>query len=107
MSEPRPAISYCTSISDPSEEQSLRRARNLDAPRLRDIRKRLDAPAPQISQTDIDALATELMDDIVALASDYIGNVVVQKLFERCSSALRVRSVCRSGRHAMVADCAG
>lgn len=67
--------------------------RNLDAPRLRDIRKRLEAPAQQVSQAEIDDLGTELLDDIVQLASDYIGNVIVQKLFEKSSSGLRVGPV--------------
>jgi hypothetical protein len=40
----------------------------------------------------VDALASELLEDIIPLASDYIGNVVVQKLFERGSSQLRVGS---------------
>jgi hypothetical protein len=90
LAEARPPVSYYTSIPPPTEDQYWARTRNLDAPRLRDIRKRLEAPAQQVSQAEIDDLGTELLDDIVPLASDYIGNVIVQKLFEKSSSGMRV-----------------
>lgn len=90
--EPRPQIAYHSTIPPPVEDQYWARARNLDAPRLRDIRKRLEAPASQVPQAEVDALASELIEDIVPLASDYIGNVIVQKLFEKASSGSRVRS---------------
>jgi protein JSN1 len=54
-----------------------------DAPRLRDIRKRIDNNS--CTALEIEAIATEMLPEIAELASDYLGNTVVQKLFEHCS----------------------
>lgn len=54
-----------------------------DAPRLREIRKRVDSNA--MSQMEIESVALEMLPEIAELSSDYLGNTVVQKLFERCS----------------------
>lgn len=88
--EPRAPAIYAAAIPPPVEEHAHLRPRSLDTPRLRDIRKRLEAPPGQISQAEIDTLASELLDDCVMLSSDYIGNVIIQKLFERCTSTFRV-----------------
>lgn len=60
-----------------------RRYANADAPRLRDLRKQLDGSL--LTTEDIDQIALELVDECVALASDYIGNTLIQKIFERAS----------------------
>jgi len=54
-----------------------------DAPRLRDIRKRIDNNS--CSLNEIENIAIDMLPEIAELASDYLGNTVVQKLFERCS----------------------
>ena len=64
-------------ISEPSH------ARVHDAPRLREIRKRIDNNA--MTQVDIEDTAVAMLPEISELASDYLGNTVVQKLFEFCS----------------------
>lgn len=64
-------------IPEPSQ------ARMFDAPRLRDIRKRIDNGACSIQE--IEDTATEMLPEIAELSSDYLGNTVVQKLFEYCS----------------------
>lgn len=58
-----------------------------DAPKLRDIRKRIDNQT--LSQTDIENAAVEMLSEIAELSSDYLGNTVVQKLFEHCSDQIR------------------
>ncbi|CAH0049333.1 unnamed protein product [Clonostachys solani] len=58
-----------------------------DAPKLRDIRKRIDNQT--LSQSDIENAAVEMLPEIAELASDYLGNTVVQKLFEHCSDQIR------------------
>ncbi|OLN88161.1 Pumilio domain-containing protein C56F2.08c [Colletotrichum chlorophyti] len=58
-----------------------------DAPRLRDIRKRIDNQS--LSQSEIEATALDMLPEIAELSSDYLGNTVVQKLFEHCSDDLR------------------
>lgn len=58
-----------------------------DAPKLRDIRKRIDNQL--LSQSEIENIAMDMLPEIAELASDYLGNTVVQKLFEHCSDQLR------------------
>jgi protein JSN1 len=53
-----------------------------DAPRLREIRKRIDNGS--CSKEDIENIATAMIPEIAELSSDYLGNTVVQKLFEFC-----------------------
>jgi protein JSN1 len=53
-----------------------------DAPRLREIRKRIDNGS--CSKEDIENIATNMLPEIAELSSDYLGNTVVQKLFEFC-----------------------
>ncbi|KAK5108767.1 hypothetical protein LTR62_007827 [Meristemomyces frigidus] len=54
-----------------------------DAPRLREIRKRIDNNS--CSPMELEQIAIEMLPEIAELASDYLGNTVVQKLFEHCS----------------------
>ncbi|KAI4929238.1 uncharacterized protein J4E92_004901 [Alternaria infectoria] len=53
-----------------------------DAPRLREIRKRIDNGS--CSKEDIENIAMAMLPEIAELSSDYLGNTVVQKLFEFC-----------------------
>ncbi|GAA5965788.1 hypothetical protein JCM21900_004990 [Sporobolomyces salmonicolor] len=94
----RPPSTYYTSIplhvmNDP---RFARRYSNADAPRLREIRKRLDSE-PTVEQ--VDDVAHELLDEIVPLASDYIGNTIVQKLFEQASRPARMTMLERIAPH--------
>ncbi|KIV80466.1 hypothetical protein PV11_07964 [Exophiala sideris] len=57
--------------------------RMYDAPRLRDIRKRIDNGACGLQE--IEQTAIDMLPEIAELSSDYLGNTVVQKLFEFCS----------------------
>jgi len=58
-----------------------------DAPKLREIRKRIDNQS--LSQQEIENIAIDMLPEIAELSSDYLGNTVVQKLFEHCSSDLK------------------
>ncbi|KAK9449095.1 uncharacterized protein V1518DRAFT_427537 [Limtongia smithiae] len=58
-----------------------------DAPRLREVRKRIDNG--NLLANEIEAIALEMLDEIAELASDYLGNTVVQKLFECCSEPVK------------------
>lgn len=58
-----------------------------DAPKLREIRKRIDNNA--ISPPEIEEIAVGMLPEIAELASDYLGNTVVQKLFEYCSEPVK------------------
>lgn len=58
-----------------------------DAPKLRDIRKRIDNQS--LPQSEIENIAVNMLPEIAELSSDYLGNTVVQKLFEHCSDDIR------------------
>ncbi|KAL2752725.1 hypothetical protein ACRALDRAFT_2113080 [Sodiomyces alcalophilus JCM 7366] len=58
-----------------------------DAPKLRDIRKRIDNQS--LSKAEIEKVAVDMLPEIAELSSDYLGNTVVQKLFEHCSDDVR------------------
>ncbi|MBE3044084.1 hypothetical protein IMZ48_16235, partial [Candidatus Bathyarchaeota archaeon] len=58
-----------------------------DAPKLRDIRKKIDNQS--LTQSEVENMAVEMLPEISELASDYLGNTVVQKLFEHCSDEIR------------------
>lgn len=61
--------------------------RMYDAPRLRDIRKRIDNQT--LPRAEIESIAHDMLPEIAELSSDYLGNTVVQKLFEQCSDSTR------------------
>jgi protein JSN1 len=85
LSEFRPPTMYYTTIPLVSERPHNRR---WDASKLRELRKRLDSGTMTVEE--IDQVAADFLDgEIVDLASDWLGNTVVQKLFERCSQAPR------------------
>lgn len=58
-----------------------------DAPKLRDIRKRIDNQS--WSTAEIEGIAAEMLPEIAELSPDYLGNTVVQKLFEHCNEEMR------------------
>ncbi|GAB1517666.1 hypothetical protein RhiTH_000716 [Rhizoctonia solani] len=72
--------------------------RRWDASKLRELRKRLDSGTCSVEE--IDAVAADFLDgEIVDLASDWLGNTVVQKLFEKCSPAPRLAMLDRIAPH--------
>ncbi|KAG6919985.1 hypothetical protein DXG01_013334 [Tephrocybe rancida] len=81
----RPPTMYYTTIPLVSERPHNRR---WDASKLRELRKRLDSGTMTVDE--VDQVAADFLDgEIVDLASDWLGNTVVQKLFEKCSPAPR------------------
>lgn len=79
------------SIPEPSQ------TRMFDAPRLRDIRKRIDNGACSIQE--IEETANAMLPEIAELSSDYLGNTVVQKLFEYCSEPTKERMLAPIAPH--------
>ncbi|KAJ5101543.1 hypothetical protein NUU61_003765 [Penicillium alfredii] len=78
-------------ISEPSQ------TRMFDAPRLRDIRKRIDNGACSIQE--IEETAEAMLPEIAELSSDYLGNTVVQKLFEFCSEPTKEQMLSHIAPH--------
>ena len=79
------------SIPEPSQ------TRMFDAPRLRDIRKRIDNGACSIQE--IEETAGAMLPEIAELSSDYLGNTVVQKLFEFCSEPTKEQMLSHIAPH--------
>ena len=71
--------------------------RTYDAPRLRDIRKRIDNGSCGVHE--IEETAIDMLPEIAELASDYLGNTVVQKLFEYCSEEVKGRMLAEIAPH--------
>ncbi|TBU47957.1 hypothetical protein BD309DRAFT_389886 [Dichomitus squalens] len=95
LAEFRPPTMYYTTIPLVSERPHNRR---WDASKLRELRKRLDTST--ITTEDIDNVAADFLDgEIVDLASDWLGNTVVQKLFEKCSPGPRMAMLERIAPH--------
>ncbi|WWD16333.1 hypothetical protein CI109_100759 [Kwoniella shandongensis] len=91
--ELRPPTTYYTSIPVIGD----RPTRRFDSNRLKELRKKLDSG--QCGQEELDAITVELMEDCAELSSDYIGNTVIQKIFERTSPALRMSMLERIAPH--------
>ncbi|KAJ5653632.1 hypothetical protein N7490_000635 [Penicillium lividum] len=72
-------------------------ARMFDAPRLRDIRKRIEANTCSIQE--IEETAGAMLPEIAELASDYLGNTVVQKLFQFCSETTKEQMLSHISPH--------
>ncbi|KAF5009555.1 hypothetical protein FDECE_4237 [Fusarium decemcellulare] len=81
------AIQYNTYVDEIPPIREPAHTRVHDAPKLRDIRKRIDNQS--LSQAEIENIAVDMLPEIAELSSDYLGNTVVQKLFEHCSDQLR------------------
>ncbi|KAJ5320985.1 hypothetical protein N7476_003987 [Penicillium atrosanguineum] len=78
-------------VSEPSQ------SRMFDAPRLRDIRKRIDNGACSIQE--IEETAGAMLPEIAELSSDYLGNTVVQKMFEFCSESTKEQMLAHIAPH--------
>ncbi|KAF2085210.1 hypothetical protein K490DRAFT_75266 [Saccharata proteae CBS 121410] len=79
----------------PIQEPSHNRVH--DAPRLREIRKRIDNNS--CSQVEIEDIALGMLPEVAELSSDYLGNTVVQKLFEYCSESVKEAMLERIAPH--------
>ncbi|KAJ2529887.1 hypothetical protein IWW43_004646 [Coemansia sp. RSA 1935] len=71
----------------------------LPQPRLRELRKMLDSGANLPRDDEFDRAARELLPHTVELCTDYVGNVLIQRLAERAASALRLALVQRVAPH--------
>lgn len=91
----RPPAMYYTTIPQVTERGN---ARQWDPTKLREFRKRIDSGT--CSLEEVDQVAKSHMDgEIVELASDWLGNTVVQKLFEKCSVDARTAMLERLAPH--------
>ncbi|GMM35248.1 Jsn1 protein [Saccharomycopsis crataegensis] len=61
--------------------------REFDSPKLRETRKLIDSN--QLDQFEMESIALAMYDEMADLSSDYLGNTVVQKVFEVCSEEIK------------------
>lgn len=76
------AVKYNNYVDEVPTVEEPSHSRIHDAPRLREIRKRIDNGS--CSKEEIEQIAVNMLPEVAELASDYLGNTVVQKLFEFC-----------------------
>ncbi|KAI8977307.1 hypothetical protein BDF20DRAFT_874074 [Mycotypha africana] len=89
MKEDRVPLTYITATPVVPEWTADRK---LEPLRLREMRKKLESEEQQPNVLEeVEAIAAECMDEIVELCSDYIGNTVIQKLFELCSEETKLK----------------
>ncbi|SPO19929.1 related to JSN1 - RNA-binding protein (pumilio family) [Ustilago trichophora] len=80
----RPMVTYYARIPPVPE---LPPGKRFDNNRLKEVRKRLETPS--CLPSDADAIARDYLPCVVDLSSDFIGNTLVQKFFERCSEPMK------------------
>lgn len=81
------AVSYDLYHSEPPQPTEPSPVRMHDAPKLREYRKRMDHN--NCATEAVEQIALEMLPEIAELSSDYLGNTVVQKLFENCSEQMK------------------
>ncbi|KAE8309310.1 hypothetical protein BDV41DRAFT_438388 [Aspergillus transmontanensis] len=91
------AIAYQTFEDEIPPIPEPSQTRMFDAPRLRDIRKRIDNGACSVQE--IEETAISMLPEIAELSSDYLGNTVVQKLFEFCSEPIKEQMLVQIAPH--------
>ncbi|KAF2277010.1 uncharacterized protein EI97DRAFT_305924 [Westerdykella ornata] len=91
------AIQYNGYIDEvpPIEEPSHNRVH--DAPKLREIRKRIEGN--HCPPAEVEEIAMNMLPEIAELSSDYLGNTVVQRLFEQCSESTKIAMFEQIGPH--------
>ncbi|KAL6869498.1 hypothetical protein ACO1O0_000824 [Amphichorda felina] len=97
------ALAYTGHISEVPPIREASHARVYDAPKLRELRKRIENQA--LSVTDIEDAALDMLPEIAELSSDYLGNTVVQKLFEHCSDPVRESMLAKIAPHLAEIGC--
>ncbi|OKL61147.1 hypothetical protein UA08_03588 [Talaromyces atroroseus] len=91
------AISFQSFEDEISAVPEPSAARMHDAPKLRDIRKRIDNGLCSVQE--IEETANGMLPEIAELSSDYLGNTVVQKLFEFCSEQTKEQMLVQISPH--------
>lgn len=71
--------------------------KQFDAPKLRELRKAIDSNS--LSDIEIEELAIAMLDELPELSSDYLGNTIVQKLFEHSSDIIKDIMLRKTGKY--------
>ena len=81
------AIQFTSFVDETSPVPEASPNRIFDAPRLRDIRKRIEIHT--MPQAEAERHAVEIVPEVAELSADYLGNTVVQRLLECCGDEYR------------------
>ncbi|EQC53037.1 hypothetical protein SJAG_16457 [Schizosaccharomyces japonicus yFS275] len=87
-------VDFAAQIPSVSKAFSSRR---LNAPKLRQVRKRIDNGL--CTQEEVEDIAISWLDEVSDLSSDHLGNTVVQKLFDYCSDPVKEMMLERIAPH--------
>ncbi|KTW25909.1 hypothetical protein T552_03183 [Pneumocystis carinii B80] len=79
----------------PVPEPSLNR--QFHGSRLKEIRKKFDNSG--YTQKEIEDMANDMIDEVSELSSDYLGNTIIQKLFEHCSEEMKEKLLKKIAPH--------
>ncbi|OMH82568.1 Pumilio domain-containing protein [Zancudomyces culisetae] len=92
MDEQLVAFPYVTSLPPLPESRDL----PFSQAKLREMRKRLDVQCPS---GEFDAIFNESLHVLAELCTDYVGNMLVQRLAERATSAQKLAMISAVSRH--------
>ncbi|KAJ2402405.1 hypothetical protein GGI23_000739 [Coemansia sp. RSA 2559] len=96
---PPPTVYICTGDSESPPPASQPDVPVMQQTRLREIRKQLESTGSPLPKEEFDAIVAELMPHAVDLCTDYVGNVLVQRIAERGSAAQRLQLIQTVGPH--------
>ncbi|KAK5963391.1 Puf2p PWA37_004516 [Arxiozyma heterogenica] len=77
----------CADMSNFGSMPEPVKQRQFETPKLREIRKSLDNN--QLTVLEIEQLALCMLDELPELSLDYLGNTIVQRLYDKCDDLIR------------------
>ncbi|KAJ2090217.1 hypothetical protein IW140_002142 [Coemansia sp. RSA 1813] len=99
---PPPTVQIRTGDSESPPPPPASSSQQQDLPvmqqsRLREIRKQLESTGSPLPKDAFDEIVAELMPHAVDLCTDYVGNVLIQRIAERGSAAQKLQLIQRVG----------
>lgn len=80
-------LTQCKDMSDFGSMPEPVLQRNFETPKLREIRKSLDNNT--LNELEIEQLALCMLDELPELSLDYLGNTIVQRIYDKCDDLIR------------------
>lgn len=80
-------LTPCTDMSNFGSMPEPVLQRHFETPKLREIRKSLDNNT--LTEIEIEQLALCMLDELPELSLDYLGNTIVQRIYDKCDDLIR------------------
>lgn len=80
-------LTPCTNMSNFGSMPESISQRQFETPKLREIRKSLDNN--MLNELEIEQLALCMLDELPELSLDYLGNTIVQRIYDKCDDLIR------------------